>query len=84
MTPQVIFFKKVEYLKASLLNRVVCVDPWERGLRGSNFYVGCVDQIFLHGSNFFCVDLCMGQHFLRGSKIFAWVNFFLRWSTFIY
>ena len=61
------------------------------GLRGSkyfyvghNFYVGCVgqiyfcvDQIFFHGSKFFCVDLCMGQNFLRGSKIFVLVNFYL-------
>ena len=26
---------------------------------------------------FFCVGLCMGQKFLRGSKIFALVNFHL-------
>ena len=34
----------------------VCVHgftgPWVHELCGSNFYLGCVGQIFLHGSNF--------------------------------
>ena len=44
---------------------------------GHNFYVGCVGQIFLCGSKWFCVGLCLDQNFLRGSKIFALVNFYL-------
>ena len=66
-----------------------CVGLLVRGLRGSNFYVGCVgyvgQNIFLHvlafyvGNNFYVG--CVGQNFLlgslRGSKVFAWVQNFL-------
>ena len=54
---------------------------WVSGLRGSNFYVGCVGYV---GHNFcagcvvqiyFCVGLCVRQNILRWSKIFAWVFF---------
>ena len=53
---------------------------WVRGLRGSiftwaawvNFYMGCMGQIFLRGSNFF----------LSGSISFTWVQNFLRGSIF--
>ena len=41
-----------------------CVGPWECGLRGSNFYVGCVGYV---GQNVFYV----GQHF-------TWVIIFTR------
>ena len=48
-------------------------------LLGSTFYVGCVGQIFfcvgqifLHESRIFCVGLCAGHDFLRGSQFFAW------------
>ena len=85
--------------KLSLLNRVGCVVTsvtWVGvllgsmgGLRGSDFYVGCVgyvrQNIFYVGHNFYVG--CVGQIFLlglRGSKYFAWVNFFLRGSAFIY
>ena len=51
---------------------------------GHNFYVVCVGQTCFCVGQIFCVSLCMGQNFLRGSKIFAWVNFVLRGSTFIY
>ena len=48
---------------------------WVRGLRGSNYYVGCLgyvgQNIFYVGHNFY-VEL---RGSLRGSKIFAWVNF---------
>ena len=53
---------------------------WVRGLRGSNFYAGCVgyagQKIFYVGHNFcmgclgqicLCVGLCVDQNFLRGS-----------------
>ena len=65
---------------SSLLNRVGCMVTWVtwvRGLRGSNFYVGCVghigQNIFYVGRNFYmgCVGqlyFCVGQNFLRGSK----------------
>ena len=56
------------------------VGAWLRGLRGSNFYAGCVgyagQNIFYVGHNFcvgclgqicFCVGLCVDQNFLRGS-----------------
>ena len=62
---------------------------WVRGLRGSNYYVGCVgyegQNIFYVSHNFYVgcmgqIYFCVGQNFLRGplreSKIFAWVNFF--------
>ena len=68
----------------SLLNCVGCVVTWVTwvgGLRGSIFYVGCVgyvgQDIFYVGHNFyvgcvgqiyFCVGLCVGHNFLRGSK----------------
>ena len=65
------------------------VSPWVRGLRGSDFYVGCVGYV---GQNNFYVGqhimwvinctwvawikyLCVGQNFLCGS-------IFLRGSTF--
>ena len=63
-----------------------CVGPWVRGLRGSDFYVGCVGDvglnIFYVGHNFYvgCVGqiyFCVGQSFLRGS-------IFLCESTFLY
>ena len=53
-----------------LHGNVVCVGLWVHGLYGSNFYVGCMGQIFLHRSNF-CV---CGS--LRGSKSFTWVENF--------
>ena len=77
----------------SLLNRVGCVVTWVTWVRGFGRCVGCIGQIFTWvawvkyfcvGPIFICVDLCVGQNFLRGSKIFARVNLFLRWSTFIY
>ena len=72
----------------SLLNRVGCVGAWVlrvRGLRGSNFYLGCVDyvgqNIFYMGQHFTWVIIftwvawvksyCVGQIFLRGSKFSA-------------
>ena len=67
-----------------LRDNVGCVDPWVRGLRGSNFYVGCVGYVGQNifyvgcvGPNFFCVGLCVVQNFSRGSKIFALVKFYL-------
>ena len=74
-------------VKESLLNHVGCVVTWVtwvRGLRGSNFYLGCVIQIFLRGSNFFCVGLCVGKNILPWVQKFYVGQFFLRWSTFIY
>ena len=57
-----------------------CVTAWLRGLRGSNYYVGCAgyvgQNIFYVGHNFyvgcvgqiyFCVGLCVDQKFLLGS-----------------
>ena len=40
------------------------------GCVGHNIYVGCKGQIY------FCVGLCVGKKFLRGSKIFPWIKFF--------
>ena len=40
---------------------------WVRGLRGSNYYVGCLGYV---GQNIFYVGyvgLCVGQRFLLGS-----------------
>ena len=48
-----------------------------RGFRGNVGCVGYVGQFFLCGSKCFCVGLCLDQHFLGGSKIFALVNFYL-------
>ena len=44
---------------------------------GHNFYVGCVGQIYFCVGQIFFVCLCVGQKFLRGSKIFVMVNFYL-------
>ena len=54
--------------------------------------VGCVGQFFTWVGwikyfcvgPVFCVGLCLGQKILCVCNIFAWVNFFLCWSTFIY
>ena len=43
---------------------------------GNNFYLGYVGQIYFFVGQFFWVDLCVGQHFLRGSKIFERVYFY--------
>ena len=60
--------------------------PWVRGLRGSIFYVGCVgyvgQNIFYVGHNFYVgcmgqICFCVSQFFLRDSKFFACVNFYL-------
>ena len=80
------------YISASLLNRVGCVLTWVTsvgGLRGSvGLWVAWVkflrglrglrrSKYFLRGPKSFCVGLCVGQVFLRGSNIFALVNFYL-------
>ena len=53
------------------------VGAWVRGLRGSNFYVGCVSYVgqnILYVCHNFYVG-CVGKTCLRGS-------IFLRWSKF--
>ena len=61
-----------------------CVGPWVRGLRGSDFYVGCVGDvglnIFYVGHNFYVG--CVGQIYF-GVGLYVGQNF-LRGSTFIY
>ena len=56
------------------------VGLWVHGLRGSIFYVGCVDYVgqntFYVGHNFYlgCVGriyFCVGQIFFRGSNFFC-------------
>ena len=52
------------------------VGAWVRGLRGSNFYAGCVgyagQKIFYVGHNF-CVG-CLGQYVF--AWVFAWIKIF--------
>ena len=38
------------------------------GLCGSTFCVDCVGEIYFCVGQFFCVGLCVGHNFLRGSK----------------
>ena len=67
------------------------MNPWVRGLRGLNFYVGGVGYmgkiIFYVGHNFYlgCVGqmyFCVGQNFLREFKFFG--SKFFRGSTFLW
>ena len=67
------FFSWITPLYLSLLNRVGCVVTWVRGLRGSNFYVGCVSYL---GQNTFYVD----QHF-TWVIIFTWVTWVKRFCV---
>ena len=58
-----------------LRDNVGCVDPWVRGLRGSNFYVGCVGYV---GQNIFYVSQGVTRVIilrgLRGSSIYFFVG----------
>ena len=84
--------KKLPLLPKSLLNCLGYMGPliawfiFLKGLHGPIFYVECVGYVgqnnFYVCHNFYlgCVDqiyFFMTQFFLRGSKIFAWVNFYL-------
>ena len=53
---------------------------WVRGLRGSDFYVGCMSYVgqntFYVGNNFYVgclgqIYFCVDQIFFRGSKFFC-------------
>ena len=61
------------------------VGAWVRGLRGSNFYVGCVSYV---GQNIFyvCHNFyvgCVGKTFLRGSIFFKMVKIFCLSQNFL-
>ena len=60
---------------------ITCVHAlraWVRGLRGSNFYVGCMgyvgQNIFYVGQNFTWVIILTWVAWVK--YIFSWVNFF--------
>ena len=66
------------------------MSPWVRGLRGSNFYVGCVSSV---GKNIFYVGhdfdvgyvsqicFCVGPNFF--AWVFAWVKIFYTCPNFL-
>ena len=70
-----IFSRSIYCFLMSLLDRVGCVGHIFMWATWVKIFFTWVKYIFAW-VNFFSLRLCVGQTFLRGSKIFVWVKFF--------